>query len=69
MAPIPDQVQNEVCNNASIIKKDVDRNQQIAQSLKIQGAPTLIYINGKQLWRQSGVVQKEILVNVINQHS
>lgn len=21
MAPIPDQVQNEVCNNASIIKK------------------------------------------------
>lgn len=42
MAPIPDQVQNEVCNNASIIKIDIDRNQQIAQSLKIQGAPTLV---------------------------
>ncbi len=70
MAPILDQVKNEVGDNASIIKIDVDRNQQIAQSLQIQGVPTLIlYKNGKQLWRQSGVVQKEILVNLLNQHS
>lgn len=70
MAPILDQVKNEVGDNASIIKIDVDRNQQIAQSLQIRGVPTLIlYKNGKQLWRQSGVVQKEMLVNLLNQHS
>jgi thioredoxin 1 len=70
MTPILDQVKNEVGDNASIIKIDVDRNQQIAQSLQIQGVPTLIlYKNGKQLWRQSGVVQKEMLVNLLNQHS
>lgn len=70
MAPILDQVKNEVGDNASIIKIDVDKNQQIAQSLQIQGVPTLIlYKNGKQLWRQSGVVQKEMLVNLLNQHS
>ena len=70
MAPILDQVKNEVGDNASIIKIDVDRNQQIAQSLQIQGVPTLIlYKNGKQLWRQSGVVQKEMLVNLLNQYS
>jgi thioredoxin 1 len=70
MAPILDQVKNEVGDKASIIKIDVDRNQQIAQSLQIQGVPTLIlYKNGKQLWRQSGVVQKEMLVNLLNQHS
>lgn len=70
MAPILDQVKNEVGDNASIIKIDVDRNQQIAQSLQIQGVPTLIlYKNGKQLWRQSGVVQKEMLINLLNQHS
>ena len=70
MAPILDQVKNEVGDNASITKIDVDRNQQIAQSLQIQGVPTLIlYKNGKQLWRQSGVVQKEMLVNLLNQHS
>lgn len=39
MAPIPDQVQNEVCNNASIIKKMLIG---INKSLKIQGAPTLV---------------------------
>ena len=70
MAPILDQVKNEVGDNASIIKIDVDRNQQIAQSLQIQGVPTLIlYKNGNQLWRQSGVVQKEMLVNLLNQYS
>jgi len=70
MAPILNQVKNEIGDNASIIKIDVDRNQQIAQSLQIQGVPTLIlYKNGKQLWRQSGVVQKEMLVNLLNQHS
>ncbi|MDB2588683.1 thioredoxin [Bacteroidia bacterium] len=70
MAPILDQVKNEVGDNASIIKIDVDRNQQIAQSLQIQGVPTLIlYKKGKQLWRQSGVVQKEMLVNLLKQHS
>ena len=68
--PELDQVKNEVGDNASIIKIDVDRNQQIAQSLQIQGVPTLIlYKNGKQLWRQSGVVQKEMLVTLLNQHS
>ena len=70
MAPILDQVKNEIGDNASIIKIDVDRNQNIAQSLQIQGVPTLIlYKKGKQLWRQSGVVQKEMLVNLLNQYS
>lgn len=70
MAPILDQVKNEIGDNASIIKIDADRNQNIAQSLQIQGVPTLIlYKKGKQLWRQSGVVQKEMLVNLLNQYS
>lgn len=70
MAPILEQVKNEVGDSASIIKIDVDRNQQIAQSLQIQGVPTLIlYKNGKSVWRQSGVVQKGMLVSLIQQHS
>ena len=70
MAPILEQVKNEVGDSASIVKIDVDRNQQIAQSLQIQGVPTLIlYKNGKSVWRQSGVVQKGMLVSLIQQHS
>jgi thioredoxin 1 len=45
---------------------DVDKNPQAAGEYQIQGVPTLIlFKNGKPLWRQSGVVQKSNLVNVI----
>ena len=70
MAPILEQVKSEVGDSASIVKIDVDRNQQIAQSLQIQGVPTLIlYKNGKSVWRQSGVVQKGMLISLIQQHT
>lgn len=33
---------------------------------QVRGVPTMIlYQNGKQLWRQSGVLSKEELINVI----
>ena len=68
-APILDTVKGELGNKASIVKIDVDRNQHVAQSMNIQGVPTLIlFKNGKQIWRKSGVVDKNTLVALIQQH-
>jgi thioredoxin 1 len=68
-APILEQVKGEVGDRAKIVKIDVDKNPSIAQSLNIQGVPTLIlYRAGKQLWRKSGVVDKNTLVALIQQH-
>jgi len=66
MAPILKDVKQEVGDAVSILKVDVDKNPQAAAAYQVQGVPTLIlFKQGKVLWRQSGVVQKNDLVGVI----
>ncbi len=69
MAPILESVKQKMGDAVTIIKIDVDKNQQAAGVYQIQGVPTLIlFRNGKILWRQSGVVQAEQIQQIINQH-
>jgi len=69
MSPILKEVADQVQGKAKVIKIDVDKNQQAASVYKVRGVPTLIlFKNGKQLWRQSGVVQANELVNLIHQN-
>jgi thioredoxin 1 len=68
MAPILKEVKLEVGDAVKIVKIDVDQNPATASDLQVQGVPTLIlYKNGKPVWRQSGVVPKKGLVEVIRQ--
>lgn len=70
MSPILDEVAKQVQGKARVLKIDVDKNQQAATAYQVRGVPTLIlFKNGKQLWRQSGVVDANQLVQIINQHS
>ncbi|EMQ94020.1 thioredoxin C-2 [Xanthomarina gelatinilytica] len=67
MSPILKQVKDSLGDSVSILKVDVDKNQSLAAKYQVRGVPTLIlFKQGKQLWRQSGVVQKEELINIIN---
>lgn len=70
MAPILKDVAGQLGDSVRILKIDVDKNQQLAAQVGVQGVPTLIlYKNGKQVWRQSGVVQANQLAGIIRQHS
>ncbi|GLB51975.1 thioredoxin [Neptunitalea chrysea] len=66
MAPILHNVKNDMGNQVSILKIDVDKNQELAAKYQIRGVPTLmIFKEGKQLWRQSGVVQEQQIKEVL----
>lgn len=66
LSPVLKQVKETLGERITIIKIDVDKNQAIAAQYQVRGVPTLLlFQNGKQLWRQSGVVDKEDLVRII----
>lgn len=66
LAPILKDLKEELGDGIKIVKIDVDKNQPLAAKYQVKGVPTMIlYKNGKQVWRQSGVVQKEQLKQVI----
>jgi len=70
LAPILKQVKDNLGDRISIIKIDVDKNQQIAAQYQVRGVPTMIlFQNGKQLWRQSGVLSSADLIKTIVEKS
>ena len=70
LAPILKQVKDELGNAVKIVKINVDKNPLLAEKYQVRGVPTLLlFKNGKQLWRQSGVLQKKDIVAVITSYS
>jgi thioredoxin 1 len=68
MAPILEDLKKRLGEDIKIIKIDVDKAQSLAQELRISGVPTLIlYKNGQQVWRQSGVVPVHQLEYTVKQ--
>jgi len=66
MSPVLKQVKDHLGNKVSIIKIDVDKNQTLAAKYQVRGVPTLmLFCKGKQVWRQSGFLQKEDIINII----
>jgi thioredoxin 1 len=69
MSPILKDVKDTLGDAVSIIKVDVDKNPASASEFQVQGVPTLIIFKaGKVVWRDSGVVCKQKLVDIIKQH-
>jgi thioredoxin 1 len=66
LLPVLNQVKDNLQDRITIIKIDVDKNQELAQKQQVRGVPTMmLFQNGKQLWRQSGVLTKEEIINII----
>jgi len=66
MAPILQDLAADSGDQVSVIKVDVDKNPQVAEHFRIQGVPTLIlFKQGAQIWRQSGVVPLSLLKSTI----
>ena len=70
LAPILKQVKEDMGDGLKIVKIDVDKNQKLASKYNVRGVPTMmLFKDGKQLWRQSGVLQKNDIIAIVKQHS
>ncbi len=60
------QVKDSLGERISIIKIDVDKNQEVAASYQVKGVPTImLFQNGRQLWSQLGVLSKDEIIQMI----
>lgn len=56
MAPVLKQLKAELKDSISIIKINVDTNQALAAKYQVRGVSTfMVFKQGKQIWRQSGM--------------
>ena len=56
-------------DDITILSIDVDKEKELAVQYRIQSVPTLIiYKNGKQLWRQSGVISANALIKLLKEY-
>ena len=68
MSPILAAFSKQMGDRVRVIKIDVDKATATAATYKIQSVPTLIlFQKGAILWRASGVVQKQVLENIIKE--
>ncbi len=69
MHPVLRDVAAALGDKAKVIKIDVDKNQDLAEALRIKGLPTLIiYKEGEMKWRQSGEQDANTLIGLIQEY-
>jgi thioredoxin 1 len=55
-------------DRAKVIKIDIEKNQELAEALRIKGLPTLIiYKNGEMVWRQSGELDANSIISLVQE--
>ena len=66
MPPVLKELKEVMQDEVTILKIDVDKNRQVANTYQIQSVPTLIvFQDGEIKWRQSGVASANQLQQVV----
>ncbi|MCJ7465610.1 MAG: thioredoxin [Maribacter sp.] len=69
LGPILKQVKDELKDSLKIVKIDVDKNPSLSEKYQVRGVPTMVlFKEGKQIWRQSGVLQKNDIIKVVQSY-
>jgi thioredoxin 1 len=70
MNPVIKDVAKAMEGKGKVIKINIDKNTKAAQNFQVQAVPTfMIFKNGKVVWRHAGMIDKNSLLNVINQNA
>ncbi|WP_418263233.1 thioredoxin [Flavobacterium faecale] len=66
LSPILKEVKDSLGDQITIIKIDIDKNPSVAGKYQVRSVPTMIlFQNGEPLWKQSGVLDKNEIINSI----
>lgn len=67
LSPILEEVSSEVGDTTKVLKVDIEKNMDFARQYNVRSVPTLIiFKEGKEVWRKSGLTEKNVLVESIN---
>ena len=70
MTPVIKEVAQATAGKAKVIKVDIDKSVQAAQVYNVQAVPTfIIFKKGDIVWRHSGMIDKNSLLNVLLQNA
>jgi len=70
LIPVIKEVKQVMGNRMRVIKIDIGRNKNLVNAYQIKNLPTMmLYQNGKQLWRKSGLASKTEILGTILQKS
>ena len=68
MEPVVKDVARSMSGKVRVVKVDIDKQQQLAQQYNVSAVPTfMIFKNGKPIWRHPGMIDKNGLLNMLNQ--
>ena len=68
MKPVLEELHRRKGDRLRILKIDIDQSPAAARAYQVQSVPTLLlFQQGRQLWRQSGVIQAASLEKIVDQ--
>lgn len=69
MMPVVEQIKELLDGRADVYQFDIDKNQEAADSLDVESLPTfIVYREGKEVWRQSGEMDGQVLLSKIESY-
>ncbi|MBQ7239248.1 MAG: thioredoxin [Bacteroidales bacterium] len=69
MHPVLEQLKEQMGDRLRILKIDVDKNEALSASYRVQAVPTLmLFRKGELLWRQSGALSLSQLSGIVKDY-
>ncbi len=67
--PIIDELEEEMRDLVNIMKVNVDHNSEITKKFSVVSIPTIVILNeGKKVWKEVGIQQKETIKSAVNKY-